>query len=133
MEYVKIYGWGAEKANCNKKPVKRTISLKVETFDSESACGYKQITTFYSDFSIADRFGVAAVRDTFKRAFNEWRSNYKYLTELVMVLNWKLAIWYDRKNEALANVYDELWRTADAYAMDNLTGEEMDYFLEKTD
>lgn len=52
--------------------------------------GYECKTTFWMDFSIADRFGIAAVKDTFKRAFKEWRTNVVYLTELVLVLNHKM-------------------------------------------
>lgn len=33
--------------------------------------GYELQTTFWSDLSIADRFGLPAVRDTFRRAFEE--------------------------------------------------------------
>ena len=56
--------------------------MTIKTFDSKSAFGYTQITTFYSDFSIADNFGINEVKDTYKRAFESWKSNYKYLTEL---------------------------------------------------
>ncbi len=52
--------------------------------------GYEMQTTFPMDFSIADTFGANAVKDTFKRAFNEWKSNYVYLTELVITLNLKI-------------------------------------------
>ena len=45
--------------------------FQVEGFDSESFCGYKQITTFYTDFSIAEHFGEGAINDTFNRAFND--------------------------------------------------------------
>ena len=45
--------------------------------------GYELQTTFWNDFSIADRFGLSAIQDTFNRAFKEWKENYKYLTELV--------------------------------------------------
>lgn len=94
--------------------------------------GYQCITTFWIDFSIADQFGVNAVRDTYNRAFNEWKSDYKYLTELVMVLNHK--IWQHYKtNKQLAEVYNELWEQADAYAYDNLKDEELRYFFEVTD
>ena len=61
--------------------------------------GYETFTTFWEDFSIADRFGVTAIKDTFTRAFNEWKHDYKYLTELVMVLNWKLWHFYSKGNE----------------------------------
>lgn len=66
------------------------VTVKVPVWNIESLCGYKPMTTFWQDFSIADAFGIAAVVDTFKRAFKEWKDNYKYLTELVMVLNHKI-------------------------------------------
>ena len=72
------------------------VTVKVPVWNIESLCGYKPMTTFWQDFSIADAFGVAAVEDTFKRAFNEWKGNYRYLTELVMILNHKIAQWYER-------------------------------------
>jgi hypothetical protein len=91
------------------------------------------MTTFWEDFSIADRFGINAVKDTYKRAFNEWKNNYKYLTELVMILNWKIWEHYEKGNGELAKVYDELWEKAGAYACDNLKDEELSYFLRTTD
>ena len=30
-------------------------------------------TTFWEDFSIAERFGLSAIQDTFDRAFKEWK------------------------------------------------------------
>lgn len=94
--------------------------------------GYETITSFWSDFTIADRFGVSAIKDTYKRAFNEWKDNYKYLTELVMVLNWK--IWqFHEKNNQYAEVYNKLWEEADAYACNNLKGDEAAYFFWTTD
>ena len=29
--------------------------------------------TFWEDFSIAERFGLSAIQDTFNRAFKEWK------------------------------------------------------------
>lgn len=90
-------------------------------------------TTFWMDFSIADAFGESAVRDTYKRAFNEWKNNVEYVTELVIVLNWKIWQHYEKQNEALTKVYDELWKEADAWCMDNLKGDDLTYFLKTTD
>lgn len=104
----------------------------IKTFDSESTLGYKQITTFFMDFSIADNFGVNAIKDTYNRAFKAWKHDYKYLTELVMVLNWKIHQWYGENNE-YAELYDTLWRECDDYAMDNLKGVKLRYFLKTTD
>ena len=77
--------------------------------------GYECFTTFFEDFTIAEKFGLNAVKDTFNRAFKEWKSNYKYLTELTMVLNWKIWQYYE-KNEKLAELYNSLWEKADTYA-----------------
>ena len=94
--------------------------------------GYELQTTFWSDFSIADRFGLPAVRDTFRRAFEEWKGDYKYLTELVLVLNHK--IWqYHETSPEFAKQYQSLWEQADRYAAENLKDDELGYFLDTTD
>ena len=89
--------------------------------------------TFFMDFSIADVFGANAVKDTYKRAFNEWKDNYKMLTALVVTLNHKIWQHYEAKNNELASVYNELWEKADQYACDTLKDEALEYFLEVTD
>ena len=106
--------------------------FKVTRFDSEGLFGYKQITTFFEDFGIAEHFGFDAVRDTYDRALEAWKDDYKFLTELVMVLNWKIWEHYE-KNEALARVYNDLWQKADRYATTHLKGEELQYFYRTTD
>ena len=93
---------------------------------------YEFITTFNSDFTIADRFGNNAIKDTFNRAFKEWKHNYKYLTELVLVLNWKIWEHYEKDNEK-AKIYNDLWIKADNYAVNNLKDDELKYFYEITD
>lgn len=108
------------------------IEVKVPVWNIESATGYKPLTTFWQDFSIADAFGLQAVKDTFKRAFEEWKEDYKYLTELVMVLNHKIYQWYV-KNIKLAKLYNELWSLTDGYAVNNLKGDELDYFYNVID
>ena len=89
--------------------------------------------TFWMDFTIADAFGVNAIKDTFNRAFKEWKDNYKMLTALVITLNHKIWQHYEAKNDELALLYDGLWKQADQYACDTLKDEELEYFLEATD
>lgn len=90
-------------------------------------------TTFWSDFSIADAFGIDAIKDTYRRAFKEWKDEYKYLTDLVIVLNHKCWFWYDKGNEEYSQLYSDLFYEAQNYAYDNLKGEEFDYFWRMTD
>ena len=108
------------------------MQFLLKNWNPEAITGYKPITTFYLDFSIADQFGTDGINDTYKRAFDEWKSNCKYLTELVMVLNWKIYEHYGTDNEK-AELYDKLWREADAWACENLKGDDLNYFYETTD
>lgn len=102
-------------------------------WDIEAMTGYKLKTTFWDDFSIADRFGVNAIKDTYKRAFAEWKTNYIYLTELVLVLNHKAWEHYTNGNESFAQLYNELWQKCTIYACTKLKGEELSYFYRTTD
>jgi hypothetical protein len=106
--------------------------MTIKTWNIEEMTGYKPIATFYEDFSIADLFGVDAIRDTYKRAMESWKDDYEYLTELVMVLNWKIWEHYE-KNDEYAELYNELWGKADEYATQKLTGDALRYFYETTD
>ena len=100
-------------------------------------------TTFWLDFSIADGFGESAVRDTYERAFNEWKSDIRYMTALCIVLNHKIWQLY-QTHEKLARVYDELWKKCDGFILDgeevgddykyrNFTEDEVSYFIRATD
>ena len=42
--------------------------MRIKTWNIEAVTGYKPQTTFYEDFSIADAFGVSAIKDTCKNA-----------------------------------------------------------------
>lgn len=106
--------------------------MVVKDWNIEEMTGYKPKTTFYTDFSIADRFGVTAIKDTYSRAFNEWKSDAVYLTELVMVLNWKIWEHYET-NRKYADLYNELWQKADNWAMKHLKGDDLSYFFKTTD
>lgn len=119
----------------------------------ENETGYKPITTFWQDFSIADaapRFGedaIGAIRATWKAAVTVFRNDYKYMTELVMVLNHK--IWYHHdaairaKSEGLLNrrdfhmrlaqEYDAAWRATDEWCVNNFKDEAAKYYFETTD
>jgi hypothetical protein len=106
--------------------------MTIKTWNIEALTGYKPFTTFYEDFSIADNLGIQAIKDTYKLAFNSWKHDHKYITEFIMALNWKIHEHYGT-NDAYAKVYDALWREADEWATDNLTGEELQYYYEITD
>ena len=90
---------------------------------------YEFKTTFWTDFSIADRFGEKAVKDTFKRAFKEWKHDVVYLTELALVLNEKCWNHFNTGNFDLSGLYADLFYKANDYARGHLKGEELEYYF----
>ena len=113
----------------------RTAAIAQYKFEHQmlELSGYETKTTFYSDFTIADAFGEAAVIDTFDRSFASFNRNVVYMTELSMVLNHKLWEMYHAKNETLMNVYDALWKKTDEYCINTFKGDDLSYYLHTTD
>ena len=107
--------------------------MVVSVWNSVAEIGYEQKTTFWMDFSIADRFGDAAIKDTYKRAFREWKKDHVYLTELAMVLNRKCWEWYGKGNSRRSELYSDLYYETRDYALDHLKGDKLTYYLETTD
>ena len=105
----------------------------IKDWNIEAMTGYKPKTTFYTDFSIADNYGVEAIKDTYNRAFNAWKNNVEYVTEFVMALNWKIWEHYNAGNDKIARLYDELWREADEWCYTNLEGDNLSYYLRTID
>ena len=95
--------------------------------------GKQSQTTFWEDFSIADKFGPFAIRDTYKRAFDEWKDDCVYLTELVIILNLKCWDHYEKGNSQLSQLYSDLYYKTHHYAQETLKGEDADYYFEMTD
>ena len=83
--------------------------------------GYEMKTTFWQDFTIADAFGYNAVVDTYNRAFNDWKNNIIYVTELAMVMSWKSFEHYEKHNKK------------DAWCLDNFKGKDLQHYLKTTD
>ena len=107
--------------------------MKLANWNIEELTGYKPISTFYTDFSIADAFGVKAIKDTYNKCKNEWSYDYKYLTELVMVMSWKSFEHQD--NPTLCQLYSDLYYELDEFAYNKFKDnkEQLSYYLRTTD
>lgn len=119
--------------------------MKVKVWNIEALTGYKPKTTFWEDFNVADAFGAAAIQDTYNRAFEEWKTDREFITELAMVLNHRIWMWYDENLAALkmqvlderadtySKLYNKLWCELDNWCMNNLKGDDLTYYLQTTD
>lgn len=90
-------------------------------------------TTFHLDFRIAEAFGIEAVKDTYNRAFAEWKNNYLYLTEFVIVLNHRCWMHYEKNNIELSKLYADLYYKTHDWACEHLKGKEFEHYFEVTD
>lgn len=107
--------------------------MQYKDWNIEAMTGYKPKTTFYMDFSIADKFGVDAIKDTYNRAFAHWKDDIEYVTELAMVVNWKSWEHSASGNNTYTELYTDLYYTIDEWCMNNLKGDDMKYYLKTTD
>lgn len=105
---------------------------KIPKWNITELTGYVPKTTFWEDYSIADVFGLDAIKDTYERSFREWKTNVEYITEMVMVLNHKCWWWYNKDNEK-SKLYSELYYKLDEWCLDNLKGDELNYYIDTTD
>lgn len=62
---------------------------------------------------------------------SEWKDDFKYWTELCLVLNHKIWQWYERDNQK-AVLYDKLWREADEMTSE-WSDEKQEYYFQVTD
>lgn len=98
----------------------------------EKLTGYKPLTSIWDEFCWVEPYGTGDVRDLWCRLLKLCSEDYRYLTELSLVLNWKIWEHYGQ-NEELAALYDGLWRMTDKYALKNLSGKDLEYYIDKTD
>ena len=85
------------------------IERSFEDYFKRIGSPYERITTFASDFALAEAYGDNAVKDTYRNALSSWLGNYKYATELTMVLNWYSWFWADNGEPELARLYADLY------------------------
>ena len=106
-----------------------------DLYESQVPAEERESTTFTQDFMIAERFGLAAIRDTHRRAFGGWKTSYKYLTELTMTLNHRLFHWYATAgaDDPRTILYNDLWQKTDNWAYNHLKGAELSFFLRVLD
>lgn len=99
--------------------------------------GYEYFTTFWQDFDIAEAYGEQAIRDTAKRAFEEWKDDVKYLTELVMIINHKCWDFYRKGVDTMTELYGDIYYEYHEKALDYLEAkgneEDIRYYIRTLD
>ena len=95
--------------------------------------GYEMKTTFWQDFTIADAFGIDAIKDTYHNAFMSWQFNTVYITELAIVMNMKCWYYYSKGNDAVSQLYADLYYKVRDWCLSNLKGTDLKYYIQTTD
>lgn len=95
-------------------------------------CDKERKTTFFSDLSIAEWYGINAVKETYRDVMASWGDNLEFMCEWVLSLNHKIWQHY-KQNKELAKVYDDLWRKADDYCCNHFKGEDLEKYYSYMD
>ena len=109
------------------------IKISLPVWNIEMITDYKPISTFWNDFSIAEKFGKNSILNTYDKVIEEWKNNYKMITELSMVLNHTIWYWYEKENYEMQEIYDILWRKSEEWAYQHLKGEKLQYYVSTLD
>lgn len=100
---------------------------------------YKRITTFTSDFSIAEFYvpleGIGAIAGTLKRVLEGWIGSIEFMCELIMVLNLKCWEHHGRGNMEYSKMYGDLYYAVRDLYYDYYADNEkaMDYYYDYVD
>lgn len=105
---------------------------------NECMCGlgviehYGFYTTFYTDFHIAEVLGgLPAVKDTFNRAWKEWKDDILYVTEMYVVICWRMD--NPKIDDETRKYYYKKKCEMDDYIFKHYKDEELQYFIRFTD
>ena len=52
------------------------LKIVIPKWNIAEITGYDPMTTFWQDFSMADKFGNEAIADTYRKVKAEWKDNY---------------------------------------------------------
>ena len=114
-----------------------------KNFEANLREDYKRITTYTSDFSIAEwcvpAEGMSAIASTLRNALTNWRDDIKFFAEIIIVLNQKAREHAARGNWEYAEMYSDLYLDAkclyfDWFDKDNKQhGKAMDYYYQYVD
>lgn len=110
-------------------------SANVQASFNASFPDYNVITTFAGDFAIADYYSQESVKETATTVWDFWKDNYKWATEIVMVLNFMCWLHNDKGNIELSRLYGELYYEYRDKFYKQFEGNEEanDYFFRMTD
>ena len=111
--------------------MKRTKIMSIKVWNIRRITGYEPRTVWYEYFSIADHQGEPAVRNLYSDITSRWSDNVDLMTELAMILNWKVAE-HDGKNARLVELYKELWRKTDRAIVKRFDDDDLTYYLQET-
>ena len=94
---------------------------------------YETISTFWSDLSIAEAFGLDSVKDTYERVLESWGRNTEMFTEFVMALNHKSWEHDSRRQTEISQLYADLYYKADEWISVNWDEDARWYYFKMTD
>lgn len=95
--------------------------------------GYQPSTHIWEDFTISEEFGAAAIEIIYAQSLDKYKTDYKKLTELVMMLNWKSWEHNSLGNYEISELYADLFYKARDYGYDHLKDDELSYFWRTLD
>ena len=77
--------------------------------------------------------GESGIRDTYKRALLLAKEDKIYGTELSLVLNWLCWFYYEKGQEDISKVFQELWEKLHNWIGRNWSKDWLEYYYKEID
>lgn len=145
-DFVKAHKYDAIGGELIKRNIRDPFTYGMwceQNFERNLREDYKRITTYTSDFSIAEWCvpveGMSAIASTMRNALTNWRDNIKFFAEIIIVLNLKAHEHAARGNWEYAEMYSDLYLDAkclyfDWFDKDNKQHDKaMEYYYDYVD
>ena len=95
---------------------------------------YRSVTTYWDDYSIAEKKSLDEVKTLFKTTLQDAKDDHRNLTELALVMSWKASFWAGKPGKSsLCGLYLNLFEDVNEYAVTHLRGSKLDYYYDVTD
>ena len=88
------------------------------------------LPNLFNEFTASERFGSAAIENTYLTALEKWKGNVYCLTDIAVVLTQKLWDYYlgERMTDDLFALYSRLFEQHFDYVKQHLNREDYHYF-----
>lgn len=118
----------------NKKKTARKVKNTVLVSNEQGNLTQSPFTAFFTKIEFGYGSLAAEIISEFKHEMRKDLPSFDHMAIAALAISANNKIWQHHKtNPALSHSYNEVWEMVDEYALNNLKGEELNFYIRATD